>query len=267
VSTGYYLLDHPNPHGPHHYASRKAPVLACVVHITAGLQGKPAGADSSAEQTARYAATTDRPVSWHSGSDRDSHLRLLPDSHTAFQCQGYNSCTIGHEISKRDTSWADEDPGWVTDTLQMAAACLRPRLADLGIPIRLATRGDLDREKAKGTAGRPVGLLSHAVLDPTRRTDPGPDFPWDRFLTLLRDQEDDDMSPDEVRAIVRTEVRAAMSDLYDTLVTGDQTHTVTLRRAVVAAEKAADTAAAGGVDQHLIADRVASELAERLARP
>lgn len=184
AKTGYLLLDEPNPHGPHFYDSRRGSVLACVVHITAGLQGAPSGVDRSAEQTARYAATTERKVSWHSGSDRDSSVLLLPDTYTAFQCQGYNSRTIGHEISKADISWADEDPTWVTRTLEMAAVSLRPRLKALGIPIRQATRAELDRAIAEG--GGPVGLIGHAALDPTRRRDPGADSPWARFLKLLQ---------------------------------------------------------------------------------
>lgn len=180
---GFYLLDHRNPHGDHFYETRRGSVLACVIHVTAGLQGEPTGVDRSAEQTAKYAATTDRAVSWHSGSDRDSSLLLLPDSYTAFHVKGYNSRTIGHEISKRDTTWADEDPGWVTHTLEHAAACLRPRLLALKIPLRIATKDELDR--AIATNGKPVGLIGHAPLDPTRRTDPGQDFPWARFLSLL----------------------------------------------------------------------------------
>lgn len=180
---GYYLLDHPNPHGPHYYTTRKGSVLACVVHITAGLQDYDGGDDDSAEKTARYAATTDRAVSWHSGSDTDSNLLLLPDSYTAFQCQGYNSRTIGHEISKKDVKWADEDPQWVTRTLRQAASCLRPRLKALGIPLRHATKAELDRAIQVG--GKPVGLIDHSRLDPDRRSDPGPDFPWSRFINLL----------------------------------------------------------------------------------
>lgn len=174
---GFYLLDHPNPNGPRFYKTRKNPVLACVVHVTAGLQGKPDATDTSAEKTAKYASTTDRKVSWHSGSDTDSQFLLLPDAYTAFQCQGYNSQTIGHEISKTDVSWADEKPEWVTETLNEAAKCLRPRLLKLGIPFVKITKRQLDAGKK--------GLVSHSDLDPSRRRDPGPDFPWDRFIKLL----------------------------------------------------------------------------------
>lgn len=184
----FYLQQHRNPHGPHYYEARKEPVLAIVMHVTAGLQGRPDRADTSAEQTAKYAASTERKVSWHSSSDTDSFFQLLPDSATAFHCQGYNSCTVGHEISKRDVSWTDESPKWVAETLDMAAACLRGRAAKLRVPVRRASRSELDaaREHFRRTGlARPVGFLAHGDLDPERRRDPGPDFPWTRFLALF----------------------------------------------------------------------------------
>lgn len=193
MSTGYYLLDHPNPHAPKRangvkmnaYPTRKGSVLACVMHVTAGLQDMDHDyrSDSSAEDTAKYASTTDREVSWHSGSDANSSLLLLPDEYTAFQCIGYNSRTIGHEISKKDVVWADEDPKWVTLTLTEAADCLRPRLKKLRIPLAHATKAQLDH--AIATNGKPVGLTDHSILDPARRRDPGKDFPWVRFLAML----------------------------------------------------------------------------------
>lgn len=227
--SGYYLKQHPNRHGPHYYESRKEPVLAIVMHVTAGLQGRPDAADSSAERTAQYAATTDRPVSWHSSSDTDSHFLLLPDTATAFHCQGYNSCTVGHEISKGDVSWSDESPQWVTETLGMAVASLRPRAAALRVPIRRATRAELDaaRDRYRRTGkAEPVGFLAHGDLDPDRRSDPGPDFPWSRFFDLLTpDSEDPDMplSDQDVAKVAKAAAELVRKDIV-TLLRGSPNH-------------------------------------------
>jgi len=189
--TSFYLLESSNPHHavkPHWYEQRRQPILAIVVHITAGLEGLEGVADLSAENTARYAAQTPRRVSWHSGSDTDTALDLLPDEYTAFHCIGYNSCTIGHEISKRDTDWTGQDPEWVTFTLQMAATHLGRKARKHGIPLRRASRDELDDAVAHWTAtgnARPVGFIGHADLDPERRTDPGNSFPWAAFLSLM----------------------------------------------------------------------------------
>lgn len=182
---GYYLLDHPNPNGRHYYTSRRGPLLAIVVHVTAGLQDQDLqGVDISAEAAARYAASTVREVSWHSGSDSDSFVKLLPASYTAWHVHGYNSATYGHEISKLDVTWSDEPPRWVVATLEQAAAGLAPVARAYGIPVRQATRAELDR--AIATGGPPVGFIGHEPLDPDRRRDPGRDFPWTRFLDLVR---------------------------------------------------------------------------------
>jgi hypothetical protein len=183
---GYYLLDHRNPHGDHFYTSRRGSIKAFVVHITAGLENQNTTLpDHSAEGTANYAATTDREVSWHSGSDADSSLDLLPYNYTAFQVVGYNSSTAGHEISKRDDSWTDEPAVWVERTLRNAAKHLAPKAKEYKVPLRHATRAELDRAIANNSA--PVGFVSHASLDPDRRTDPGPDFPWNRFLGYIKE--------------------------------------------------------------------------------
>ena len=204
---GYYMLDNQNPYGEHFYRSRRSPLLAIVVHCTAGLEDTDLiGVDQSAENTARYAATTDRSVSWHSGSDSDTWLNLLPYDYTGWQCVNYNSTTAGHEISKRDMSWSDEPAEWVTRTLTIAARGLRTKAFRHGIPLRRATKAELDR--AIATGGPPVGFIGHRELDPTRRTDPGTDFPWDRFFALMTpppatpvEEEDDGMKPyaNEVR--------------------------------------------------------------------
>lgn len=188
---GFYLLDHPNPHGDHFYRSRKGSVLAIVVHVTAGLEDLDGGDDHSAEGTAAYAASTDRAVSWHSGSDTDSVVELLPSSFTAFQVIGYNSRTYGHEISKSSPDWRTVPPAWIDRTLGRAAGYLAGKAVELGVPIRHASKAELDAAIAHN--GAPVGFVAHADLDPDRRRDPGyiarppagDTFPWPRFLALM----------------------------------------------------------------------------------
>lgn len=210
TSTGYYLLDHRNPHADHFYRPpRRNPVLAVVLHITAGLEDLDGQDDQSAEKTAAYAASTDRPVSWHLAADSDTWFSLLPSTYTAFHCKGYNSSTVGIEISKANTDWGSAPASWVTRTLENAAAALRSVLAANHIPARRATRAELDRAIAAG--GPPVGLIGHADLDPDRRTDPGAGFPWDRFIDLLN-QEDDDMTPAEVQAAAEAAVRKVLNE-------------------------------------------------------
>jgi N-acetylmuramoyl-L-alanine amidase len=48
-----------------------------------------------------------------------------------------------------------------------------------------------------------VHVVSHAKLDPTRRSDPGADFPWVRFRQLVLDG-----SRDAVPAVARKAVSA-----------------------------------------------------------
>lgn len=185
MSTGYYLLDNPNPHGPNYYTTRRRALVAIVVHITAGLEDLDGEPDHSAERTARYAATTTRDVSWHSGSDTDSALDLLPASYTAWHVRGYSSSTYGHEISKRDTDWENQPDWWVTKTLTRASHKLARRAVANNIPIRRISRAQLDRARNANDPSQ-GGFIGHAPLDPTRRTDPGRNFPWDRFLHMTR---------------------------------------------------------------------------------
>lgn len=178
MATGYYLLDNKNPHGPHYYTKRSKPLLHIVLHITAGLEDLDGRDDQSAEKTARYAATTKTKVSWHAAADSDSHFYLLPPSYTAFHCKDFNSSGYGLEISKRNTRWTGMPAAWTEATLRHAAKALAPIVREHGIPLRRLTR-------AQAAAGQ-KGFLYHSDADPSRRSDPGADFPLDRLFALIR---------------------------------------------------------------------------------
>lgn len=220
MATGYYLLDHKNPNGPFYYTTRRNPLLAIVVHITAGLEDLDATDDHSAENTARYAATTTRPVSWHSGSDSDSAFNLLPASYTAFQVRGYNSCTYGHEISKRETDWRDDPEPWRTLTLTKAAKHLGRVSKLLGMPRRHISKAELDHALKVGSR-KPLGFISHWQLDVARRTDPGyvngvgDTFPWTEFFNLMDDKKDwfDMASKEDLKNVLRQDTPAFFARL------------------------------------------------------
>lgn len=188
--TNFYLLDHPNPNGNHFYTSRRGKIKGQIIHITASIEDIDlVGPDRTCEAEAKYAATTSRQVSWHTGSDTDGYLNLLPYGYTAFQCINYNSTTAGHEISKTETDWRDDDEDVIERRLFWAAEAIRGPMKFAGIPFRKATKQELDH--AIATNGPPVGMVGHTELDPTRRSDPGmvrgvDTFPWARFINVLK---------------------------------------------------------------------------------
>jgi hypothetical protein len=78
---------------------------------------------------------------------------------------------------------------WVDKTLNQAASLAGPECKRLGIPLRKATKAELDH--AIATDGPPVGFVYHWELDPDRRSDPGlhrghDTFPMKTFLGKCR---------------------------------------------------------------------------------
>lgn len=130
------------------------------------------GEDSGAESVARYGASTER-ASWHWTVDSDSVIMMLPHSFTAFHVRGFNTCSIGIEIATQAGKWLGAPLDWLHELYDQLADVLVTIKNDTGIPL-------VDRRDDPSK----WGVTTHAVLDPTRRTDPGQAFPFDWILQM-----------------------------------------------------------------------------------
>ena len=165
----HYLLDHPNPHGPHFHTTRREPIRLIVLH-TAENAPDYTPPDTGAEAVARYASVTDRRVSWHVTIDSDSTIPMLPDEYTAFHVRGYNSISLGLEMATRAEEWYGSPDEWRYPLLYRVIDQLAEWCQTHQIPPVYVTKSQVD-------AGR-RGITGHAELDPTRRSDPGHAFPF-----------------------------------------------------------------------------------------
>lgn len=197
--SGFYLLDHP-PKARQFLTRRRRPETGCVVVHTpeGGVDLSPP--DTKAEDVARFIASRPDHGSYHWISDSDSSVLMIPWTYEAAQdATGSNPWAVGISIACNAADWLRllrDHPAWVEGALAQAARGARAYAADLHartgivIPARRITRAESDR-------GLP-GFLGHGDRDPARRSDPGPGFPWERFLALYADpgpsdEEDVDM--------------------------------------------------------------------------
>lgn len=196
VATGFYGLDHKNPHGIkngdgqyHGYQVRRSILRVIVIHTPEVLPDY-VGDDTSAEAVSKYFSTTDRSASAHVNIDRDSIVPWLPPDHVAFHVRNYNSVGYGAEIGYRASEWGKK-PEVDEEIINRVATHLAPIATKYGIPVKFITKAEVD----KGA----YGFTSHAQLDPTRRTDPGPNFPWqDLFAAITLEQMMESLTKEEI---------------------------------------------------------------------
>lgn len=192
MDTGYRLLDdHVHRDDPDlrpWYTTRRTcghgldrPHLI-VIHTPEALPDYD-GPDSTAERVAEYGTRTGR-ASWHDTVDSDSHIPMLPASHTAWHVRNFNRCAIGLEVGARAQDWPTAPADWIAGVLTNAAAVTARHILDHGIRPRIVF--DPTRTYTVPHDTPADGLISHHALDPTRRSDPGRAFPWPLFLVTVR---------------------------------------------------------------------------------
>jgi N-acetyl-anhydromuramyl-L-alanine amidase AmpD len=138
---------------------------------------------SAAEVCARWFQNPASEVSAHYCVDADSVVQCVREDDIAWHARGGNTNSIGIEqagyAGQKALGWNDD---YSRAVVERAARLTSEVCARYGIPVRRIRAADL-------VAGR-RGITGHADVSAAFRKsdhwDPGPDFPWTRFLRLTR---------------------------------------------------------------------------------
>lgn len=157
------------------------PIRRIVIHCTAGSEP---GVNGAARATAAYTKGTSRPSSWHYCADSRESVQLTWDSVVAYHC-GVNSNSIGYELS---CSLADGGAGHWDDAdhqamLEIAAEDVARLCLAYDVPIRKLSVAQV-RGGDKGLCGHVD--IRDAFPGKTTHWDPGPHFPWARFVGMVQ---------------------------------------------------------------------------------
>lgn len=142
---------------------------------------------TTAESCARMFATTSRPASAHYCVDNNSVVQCVRDKDIAYAARGGNSYGLHIEhagfASQRKKDWLDE---FSQDMLVVSAKLAAKKAARYGIPIRKLSVQDV-RAGKRGFCGH-IEITNAFKL--STHWDPGPDFPMDAWLVMVKAEAD-----------------------------------------------------------------------------
>lgn len=196
-----YLDDHPPARTQ--FRRRYATPTGLIVVHTAESMLDTIGEDTGAEGVADFIRRRADPGSYHRLVDSDSIVPVVRFEMAAYgDGTGSNEFAIHLSFACRAADWprmsAERLEAFLVNGAKAAreAATWVARVHGITVPARRVTRAQSEQGAA--------GFISHGERDPGRRTDPGPGFPWDRFLTLYASEEDD-MTPEQIEQLNRIE--------------------------------------------------------------
>ena len=163
---------------PHQTAASGRSIGVVVIHTM-----EIAERADAAEICAQWFQNPASEVSAHYCVDADSIVQCVREADIAWHARGGNANSIGIELAgyaaQRALGWSDAYSRAVVERASRLAADVCARH---GIPVRRLRAADL-------VAGK-RGITGHADVSAAFRKsdhwDPGPDFPWTRFLRLAR---------------------------------------------------------------------------------
>ncbi|MFD9948778.1 N-acetylmuramoyl-L-alanine amidase [Nonomuraea sp. NPDC059023] len=172
---------------PNKYKGRRSRIRLIVIHtMETGETG------NVAENVAAYFARRATKASAHVCVDNNSEIRCVADSDTAWAAPGCNDDGLQMELAGRagqnNSQWADP---YSVALLHRAAKIAAAWTKKYNIPIRRLTHAELRAGKA--------GFIGHIdaskVYKRSDHWDPGPHFPWEQFLQLVRSYRDGSGDP------------------------------------------------------------------------
>ena len=138
---------------------------------------------TTAEAVARYFERGGVVASAHINVDNDSIVQSVYDSDIAYAAPGANHDGIQVEIAgyARQTreQWLDE---YSRDALELAANAVAQYCLKFEIPVKHLS----DSELAKGHRGIVGHNQVSKVYKRSSHWDPGPNFPWDHFISRVQ---------------------------------------------------------------------------------
>lgn len=171
-------VPYPLVESPHFTATRGRSIRVVVIHTMEIAERLDA-----AEACARWFASPSAQVSAHYCVDAEHVIQCVREEDVAWHARGGNGNSIGIELAgvaaQDAASWADP---YSRAVIERAARLTAEVCARHGIPLR--------RLRAAGLVAGRSGITGHADVSAAFRKsdhwDPGPAFPWGRFVRLAR---------------------------------------------------------------------------------